>query len=626
MSLARTFTLSGTATAVIAALMVVAPQPGVAADPPFRTRPVTLTPRNQDVGAFVREFFSAAGLTVNVDARVTGKINGRFSGAPAQVWNQVSRAFNLVAYYDGSVVTVYSADQVESRTVSVPAGRAPELAAGVADAGLADSTNRVRPTGEATILATGVPRFLDQVQQLAAAAPSRSLPGMGGIGPNTAQIAPAAAPGPSYIEPYELRVFYLRYVRADDTKLVAGGRELTVPGVGTSLSRIMGDGSAVAGSISASYGGRTLRQSAQRLGGRGLNSIAPDANQTPQLTPYDDEYLGLPPSAPVPVVSAREPSPQGGPRIAIDPSLNAVIVRDRPENMPAYEGLVRALDIAPQIVELEATIIDLNIEKLRDLGIDWRIRSQGFNALFGGDILRRSGNPNTDTSRFGAPNEGLSLSGVIGANREFIGRISALERRGAAKIVSRPQIVTLSNIEAVFDRTRTFYVRIAGDRQVDLFNVTAGTVLRVNPHVLIDNGQPRIRMVVGVEDGTLLNQEVDDIPVVERASVNTQAMINEGEGLLLGGLTVNAQFDAESKIPLLGDIPVLGELFKTRNRNRQQTERLFLITPRIIRLDQLQQGGAVAALPAAGAGEVTARLPTGNPLTPPVLKDKKGTP
>lgn len=590
--------------AALAALLLLAPQPGVAADPPFPTRPVSLTPRNQDVSSFVRDFFGAAGFSVVVDARVTGKINGRFAGPPAQVWGTVSRSFNLIAYYDGSVVHVYSGDQVESRTVAVPPGRATELAAAIADAGLADGTNRARPTGAATLLATGVPKFLEQVQQLAAAAPARVL----GDRPDTAQIQPGAVqPGPSYIEPYELRVFYLRYARADDTKLVAGGRELTVPGVGTSLSRIMGDGSAVAGSVNASYGGRTLRQSQPRLGGRGLNSVAPDGSQSSQMSAYDDEYLGLPPVGPVPVMSAREPSPQGGPRIAIDPSLNAIIVRDRPENMPAYEGLVRALDIAPQIVELEATIIDLNIEKLRNLGIDWRIRSEGFNALFGGDILRRSGNPGRDLGRLGAVNEGLSLSGVIGANREFIGRISALEKRGAAKIVSRPQIVTLSNIEAVFDRTRTFYVRIAGDRQVDLFNVTAGTTLRVNPHVLIDNGQPRIRMVVGVEDGTILDSEVDDIPVVERASVNTQAMINEGEGLLLGGLTVNADFDGESKIPLLGDIPILGELFKTRSRNRQQTERLFLITPRIIRLDQLQPGATPAAT------EVSARLPAATP-------------
>lgn len=587
--------------ALIAALSLVAPPAVLAADPPFPTRPVSLTPRNQEVAAFVREFFGAAGLSVSVDSRVKGKINGRFSGRPAEVWAQVARAFNLIAYYDGSVVTVYSGEQVESRTVSVPPGRANDLAASVAQAGIADATNRVRPSGQATVLATGVPRFLDQVQQLAAAMPSRSY----GARPDTAQIQPArSAPGPAYIEPYELRVFYLRYARADDTKLVAGGRELTIPGVGTSLSRIMGDGSPVAGTVNASYGARTLRQSQPRLGGRGLNAIPPDVSQQAQLQPYDDEYLGLPPTSAVPVVSARELPPQGGPRIAIDPSLNAIIVRDRPENMPAYEGLVRALDIAPQIVELEATIIDLNIDKLRELGINWRIRSQGFDALFGGNILRPSGNPARDLSRLGAVNEGLSLGGVIGANREFIGRINALEEKGAAKIVSRPQIVTLSNVEAVFDRTRTFYVRVSGDRQVDLFNVVAGTVLRVNPHVLVDNGVPRIRMVVGVEDGTILDSEVDDIPVVERASVNTQAMINEGEGLLLGGLTVNADFDAESKIPLLGDIPVLGELFKSRSRSRRQTERLFLITPRIIRLDQAQPGAAAAA-----ASEVTARLP-----------------
>lgn len=588
--------------AAFAALSLVTPPAALAADPPFPTRSVSLTPRNQDVAAFVREFFGAAGLSVSVDPRVKGKINGRFGGRPADVWAQVSRAFNLIAYYDGSVVTVYASEQVESRTISVPPGRAADLAASIAQAGIADATNRVRPSGQATVLATGVPKFLDQVQQLAGAMPS----GTYGARPDTAQIQPARSQGPAYIEPYELRVFYLRYARADDTKLVAGGRELTIPGVGTSLSRIMGDGSAVAGTVNASYGGRTLRQSQPRLGGRGLNAIPPDASQQAQLQPYDDEYLGLPPMGSVPVVSARELPPQGGPRIAIDPSLNAVIVRDRPENMPAYEGLVRALDIAPQIVELEATIIDLNIDKLRELGINWRIRSQGFDALFGGSILRPSGNPARDLDRLGAVNEGLSLGGVIGANREFIGRINALEEKGAAKIVSRPQIVTLSNVEAVFDRTRTFYVRVRGDRQVDLFNVAAGTVLRVNPHVLVDNGVPRIRMVVGVEDGTILDSEVDDIPVVERASVNTQAMINEGEGLLLGGLTVNSAFDAESKIPLLGDIPVLGELFKSRSRSRRHVERLFLITPRIIRLDQARPGVAAAA---AEANEVTARLP-----------------
>jgi len=553
-----------------------------AAEPPFGERKISITARDQPAADFLNQFFAASSLRVAVNGTVTGKINGRFSGLPADIWRQVAGAFNLIAYYDGSVVTIYSANDVQSRTMSVAPGRAADLSGAVGRGRLSDGNNRVRITSAESVLATGVPRFLDQVQQIASALPRtavRERPPVAAITPGQAQPLT-----PGGIEPYELRVFYLRYARADDTTLRTGDREVRMPGVATIVARIMGDGLPI-GTVGAAYGDQQVRQSVPRLMGKGLDSVAPDASRS---TPYDDDeedYLGLPSAGQRTAQPQPQPLPQVGPRITVDPSLNAVIVRDRPENMPAYEGLVRSLDVAPQIVELEATIIDVNVDRLRELGINWRFRSGDWGALFGGDIVRRTGNPLTDTLNSGAANRGLSLSGIIGANNEFIARISALEEKGAAKVVSRPQLVTLSNVEAVFDRTRTFYVRVAGDRQVDLFNVTAGTVLRVNPHVLVDNGQPRIRMVVNVEDGALLDGTVDRIPVVERASVNTQALIAEGESLLLGGLTVNSDMDAESAIPVLGQIPVLGELFKTRSKRRQHVERLFLISPRITRLD-----------------------------------------
>jgi len=573
-----------------------------AAEPPFGERKVDLTARNQPTADFLNQFFAAAGLRVAVNGTVAGKINGRFSGLPADIWARLAKAFNLIAYYDGAVVTIYSANDVQSRTVTVAPGRASELSGAVQRGALGDASNRVRITSPETVLATGTPRFLDQVQQIAAALPRtpvRQRAAVATIAP--VQPQPAGAGG---IEPYELRVFYLRYARADDTTLSTGDREVRVPGVGTTIARVMGDGLPI-GAVSGAYGDQRVRQSAPRLLGRGLDSVPPDPSRA---TPYDDDedYLGLP--APTPAsLPAPAPLPRNGPRITVDPSLNAVIVRDRPENMPAYEGLVRSLDVAPQIVELEATIIDVNVDRLRELGINWRLQSGDWSALFGGDIVRRTGNPQVDTVNTGAANRGLSLSGIIGANDEFIARINALEDKGVARVVSRPQLITLSNIEAVFDRTRTFYVRVAGDRQVDLFNVTAGTVLRVNPHVLVDNGQPRIRMVVNIEDGAMLDGTVDRIPVVERASVSTQALITEGESLLLGGLTVNSDLDAESSIPLLGDIPVLGELFKSRSKRRQHTERLFLISPRITRLDVPEQAmSGPAAAGAASAGRLPA--------------------
>lgn len=593
------------------ALASLTPVAAQAAEPPFGDRKISITARDQAATEFLNQFFAASGLRVAVAGTVTGKINGRFSGMPADIWRQVSSAFNLIAYYDGAVVTVYSANDVESRTMTVASGRAADLSGAVTRGQLSDSTNRVRITSAEAVMATGVPRFLDQVQQIASAMPRtavRERPPVAAIAPGQAQPQT-----PGGIEPYELRVFYLRYARADDTTMSAGDRQVRVPGVATTVSRVMGDGQPI-GSVTGSYGEQRIRHSAPRLMGKGLDSVNPDASRS---TPYDndeEDYLGLPGSGGVGNGSAAnltvqaQPLPQTGPRITVDPSLNAVIVRDRPENMPAYEGLVRSLDVAPQIVELEATIIDVNVDKLRELGINWRLQSGDFSALFGGDIVRRTGNPLTDAVNTGAANRGLSLSGIIGSNNNFIARINALEERGAARVVSRPQLVTLSNVEAVFDRTRTFYVRVAGDRQVDLFNVTAGTVLRVNPHVLTDNGQPRIRMVVNVEDGALLDGRVDRIPVVERASVNTQALITEGESLLLGGLTVNSDLDSESSIPVLGQIPVLGELFKTRSKRRQHTERLFLISPRITRLD----APAIAAPQPTQLGVAPARprLPT----------------
>ena len=339
--------------------------------------------------------------------------------------------------------------------------------------------------------------------------------------------------------------------------------------------------------VPVAFGSRPVRQSQPRLGGLGLDSVPPDISQSP--------VLGLPSGGAGGIADESFEGVASNPneaRIQANPYLNAVIVRDTPERIPAYESLVRALDIEPQLVEVEATIIDINVSKLRELGINWRFGSGGFGALFG------SGDPDSDgrlnripglsrrdnVTNITPSGRGGVLSTIIGSNREFIARISALEAKGAAKIISRPQIMTISNVEAVFDRTRTFYVRVAGREEVDLFNVTAGTVLRVNPHVFRDHDQTRIRVLIGIEDGGITGGEVEDIPIIERSSVSTQAMIVDGESLLLGGMTVDSDVEAIDKIPLLGDIPLLGELFKSRSREKGRTERLFLITPRVATL------------------------------------------
>lgn len=565
-----------------------------AAPLPASLAPVSITARDQPIAAFLKDMFNQAGRPVVTSAALTGTVNGVFNGPAEKVFRDVARAFNLLAYYDGSAVYVYTSNELTSKSLAVGPGGSSRLLRAVSGLGVVDGRNYARPTGPGNVVVTGTPRFIDQVSELA-----------GPSGPGLPSFNSAAAQEPRTV-PLEFRVFYLRYARADDTALSAGGREVRVPGVATILRGLVLDPRDRAAYGATTYGSRPIRQSAQRVGGTGLAGVAPDDSQLP--------ILGLPPVGAVQPQQyagdqgdgALPPSTADVVRIESNPAMNAIIVRDAPQRMAAYEGLIRALDVEPQLIEIEATIIDINTTRLRQLGIDFRIGSGGFGALFGrGDATDLQLTPNFGVSRrqngqdIAPTARGLALSTVLGGSREFLSRINALEAKGAARVVSRPQVMTMANVEAVFDRTRTFYVRVAGRQNVDLFNVTAGTTLRVNPSVFRDAGQTRIRVLIGIEDGSLSNDAVDQIPVVDRASVNTQALMLEGQSLLLGGLTAEADSDNVDKVPLLGDIPVIGNLFKKQNKTRERRERLFLITPRLISLTpQTTAVPGGAALPA----------------------------
>lgn len=156
------------------------------------------------------------------------------------------------------------------------------------------------------------------------------------------------------------------------------------------------------------------------------------------------------------------------------------------------------------------------------------------------------------------------------------------KKRGAARVVSKPHVITLSDVEAVLAATTEFFVRVAGEEEVDLFNVPVGTTLRVTPHVFTDNNINKIKLLVNIEDGSQApGAQVDSIPVIERANISTQAVINEGDSLLVGGLVREAFRNTRYQVPVLGRIPVIGGLFRSKQNQASRVERLFLITPRL---------------------------------------------
>ncbi|MGB3723658.1 MAG: type III secretion system outer membrane ring subunit SctC [Pacificimonas sp.] len=558
--------------------------PAEAARVPAGDRAVELSAREQPVGAFLSSLFGRIGVPVAVSPGVAGAVNGRFDGEVQEIADDIASAYNLALYYDGAVMHVYSSRNISTR--SFPAGsNGNAIRSAARELGLPDDLNRLRTTRGGLLVASGTPRFLDQISELADA--------VGSV--RDEQTPRAGIPIPTNDPvPLAFRVFPLKYGWAHDVTMRVGDRETTVPGIASILRAMVmpSEGSRLSGlgdgvyrerfmppTVPSMRGYDTVPSGSDRLGypdarGGGYANGFVGAAYTP-----DGRYV---PDAPY--TASRNPI-EDAVRIQADKRLNAVIVRDTPDRLKLYDDLIAALDREPQMVEIEATIIDIDVDKARDLGIDWRLSdSEDFSIGFGNgttsDLRLR---PGTDVDSITPLSRGLSISSIITlGDVDFLSRITALAENGAAKIITRPQILTLSNNEAIFDQTETFYVEVAGEDEVDLFNIAAGTTLRVTPHVFAEENSTRIRVLVTIEDGTIqFTRSVDGLPTVRRSAVNTQALIQEGQSLLLGGMTQQIDIERTIKIPLLGDIPVIGRLFRMDSKNSRRIERLFLISPRL---------------------------------------------
>jgi type III secretion protein C len=535
---------------------------------------MTMQAQERPLREFLSDLFGAVGMRVSISEGVSGKVSGRFNDKPEAIFAQLVQANNLLPYHDGAVMHIAAANEVGGKTIAVAPDEGRAVTAAVARLGVDARHQSAQLVGDGRLLKVrGSPPFIRDVEDLVES--RRRVPAnvgrealVGGSSPPTASPAPAVA-GPTIV-----RSFALKHASAADLVLYQNGQPVTVPGVATMLGAMLGDGPLpqpyAAGNRSNANG------NVEKLRGRGLrrygvgaaaDELEPNRGATPQRA-----------DAPQ--------APRGPSRIVADRTLNAVVVRDTAEAMPQIEQMIGELDKSPQLVEIQVTIIDIDNNKLQDLGFDWRFSDGRTSVQAGGGGVLPT-NP-----------AGLIFNTVFGDASRFFARINALASEGAARVSSRPQVLTINNMEAVLTSDQSFYVRVAGNQDVDLFNVTAGTALRVTPFVVGENGAPQIRLTVTIEDGSISNDTVvDGIPVVDRSSLNTQAVIFNGENLLLGGLVRERDVKNTDKVPLLGDIPAVGKLFQRTTTTQLRKERLYLITPRLVG----EQRGTRPAQPAAPA-------------------------
>lgn len=509
--------------------------------PAARAAPFSFAADGEPLPDLLCTFSAAQGRNCLVSPQITGSISGNLNFATVQAFNAfMEQSKGVVSYVDATTMYFYDRTELQSELLPLKNITVSGIIAALREMDAYDARYPLRPlNGGKMFRVSAPPAYMDLIVQLAA-----DLEG-------------------SYTARKATRVFRLQHAWAEDVTLDFLGASTTVPGVATLLRDLTGEGT-VAPSPIVSAG--ASRQPGG-LRGQGLARLSASQDTAQPSTPPGQ---------------TEKASPG---RIMADARLNAIIIWDDEELMPLYETLIAELDVAVPLVEIRTAIVDVSVSRVEELGVSWNVNAPGSGhwGVIGGANVGESTDVFTSATGLGLNATTIFRSGLD----EFMARIHALEEDGDAAVLSRPAVLTLDNIQATIESTTTFYIQVAGQEEVDLFDVTYGTVLRVTPHVLEDpdTGRKLIKMVVYVEDGGSQAAPTGSgvtYPTISRTTVNTQALVADGDLLIIGGYYYETDVSLDSGIPGLKHLPVLGRLFGTDSRNYRKQERLFLIAPRTI--------------------------------------------
>ena len=293
-------------------------------------------------------------------------------------------------------------------------------------------------------------------------------------------------------------------------------------------------------------------------------------------------------------------------KVVVDERTNSLIVTDIATNFPRIEAVLKTLDVQTAQVLIESEVLETSLGKVKDLGIEWGTGTEGNQATFtpGQRTLRFPMNLFRDEA-VQSNNAPLSFTTSTLSAASAVGTLQMLQRDTDTKILARPKVLTLDNEAAVIKLTvnqAVGFVVTTGENSnttsVEAERVTTGTILVVTPQV---NPDGYITMLVEPSVTNVATSSVtppaNSGTFVDPRTRSSRAMVRvrNGDTLVLGGLINRTDEHTEQKVPVLGDIPLLGKIFRNSEVNDSASELIVFITPRIME-ESTGVGSATAAL------------------------------
>ncbi len=278
-------------------------------------------------------------------------------------------------------------------------------------------------------------------------------------------------------------------------------------------------------------------------------------------------------------------------QIAIDQRIKSLIIKANREDLDAIANLIKRIDIRTRQVLIEAFIVEATVDFSKELGTKLGIHDLAY--VSSGTTTQISGiggsQPESGSSITLGDTTGLisNLAVTGGAGVGFLvkrastalkAELSALEQQGMTKIISNPRVFTLDNQEAVIIQGDEIpYTTASEGGGTEIEFKEAGIQLTVTPSIV---GDGNIILTVSVEKKSA-DTSIPNPPITTR-QITTKLLVRDNTIVVIGGVFTQTTTEAEKKVPFLGDIPIIGRLFRYQKEQDARKELLVFLAPRIL--------------------------------------------
>ncbi|MGL6026313.1 MAG: type IV pilus secretin PilQ [Vibrio sp.] len=283
--------------------------------------------------------------------------------------------------------------------------------------------------------------------------------------------------------------------------------------------------------------------------------------------------------------------------ISIDERTNSLLIRELPDNIAVISEIIESLDIPVKQVQIEARIVTVKEGNIDELGVRWGVMSTNGSHSVGGSIESNLwqqgllGDDDFPLDNFLNVNLGASANAPsiafqvakLGSDTLLDLELSALQNESKAEIISSPRLITTNKQPAYIEQgTEIPYLESSSSGASTVSFKKAVLSLKVTPQITPDNRLVLDLSVTQDRRGETVKTGTGEAVSIDTQRIGTQVLVNNGETVVLGGIFQHSINNSVDKVPLLGDLPVLGALFRRTYEQMGKSELLIFVTPKVV--------------------------------------------